>query len=52
MASRTRRLAGIAAAAFVISAAVPATNAAAALIPCQAVSQSTGSEVAVVLVGH
>jgi hypothetical protein len=52
MASRTRRLTGLAVAGLLISAAAPATSAlGASLAPCRAVSQSTGSEVAVVLEG-
>ena len=53
MLSRTRRFAAIAVTALVVSAGIPATTAGAALQTCQAaVSQSTGSETAVVIVGQ
>lgn len=52
MRSKTRRFIGMAAAVLAISGAIPATTAGAALIPCQATSQSTGSEVAIVLRGN
>lgn len=53
MLSKTKRLAAVATAALAISAVVPAASATAvAPAPCRAVSQSTGSEVAIVLVGH
>jgi hypothetical protein len=52
--SRTRRLVAVAAAAAAIAAAAPASRAVAdtAAGPCKVVSQSTGSEVAIVLVGN
>lgn len=53
MRSRTRRITGVTAAALAAFAAIPATPSGAAIRPCQAVvSQSTGSETAVVLEGH
>ena len=53
MLSRTKRFAGVAAAALAVSAGIPATTAGAAAGPCTAVvSQSTGSEVAILLEGH
>ena len=53
MHSRTKRLTGIATAVLALSAAVPAASASAlAVVPCRAVAQSTGSEVAIVLAGH
>lgn len=53
MLSKARRLAGVAAAVLAVSAGIPATPAGAAAGPCTAVvSQSTGSEVAIVLEGH
>lgn len=53
MRSRPRRLAGVTAAALAVFAAIPATPSGAAIRPCQAVvSQSTGSEIAIVLEGH
>lgn len=52
MLSKAKRLIGVAAAAVAVSAALPAPTAGAALAPCRAVSQSTGSEVAIVLEGQ
>lgn len=54
MALETRRLAAVVAAAAALSAAVPVTTAGATIAagPCRVVSQSTGSEVAIVLEGH
>lgn len=54
MAHKTKRLVAVAAAVAALSAAMPAATAGAALAagPCRAVSQSTGSEVAIVLEGH
>ncbi|HEV2757597.1 MAG TPA: hypothetical protein VG318_17675 [Actinomycetota bacterium] len=53
MLCRTRRAAATAAAVLTVAAGIAAPTAAAADGPCQAVaSQSTGSEVAVVLEGH
>lgn len=52
MFSKTRRLTGTIAMGLVISAGLPAPTAGAAPGTCNAVSRSTGSEVAVVLEGH
>ncbi len=52
MLSKTRRLTGMIATVLVISACIPITTAGAAPDICNAVSHSTGSEVAVVLEGH
>ena len=52
MLSKTRRVCGLVTAVLAVSAAIPATTAGAAWSPCTAVSQSTGSEVAVLLEGH
>lgn len=52
MLSRTKRLAVVAAAALAVSAGIPATTAGAATGPCMGVTHSTGSEVAILLVGH
>jgi hypothetical protein len=49
---KTRRYAASVAAVLAVSGAIPATTAAAAPDVCNAVSHSTGSEVAVVLEGH
>lgn len=51
MLSKAKRLTGLAATALAVSAALPAAPAGAALGPCTAVAQSTGSEVAVVVEG-
>lgn len=50
MLSRTKVFAGLTAVVAAVSAGVPAAGAAPS--PCQAVSQSTGSEVQVVVEGH
>ena len=53
MLSRTRRFAALAVTALAVSAGIPATAAGTAASPCRAVvSQSTGSEVAILLEGH
>jgi hypothetical protein len=53
MLSRTGRFAGVAAAVLAVTAGLPAGAAGAADGPCRAVvSQSTGSEVAILLEGH
>ena len=53
MLSKTKRFTGVVVAALIVSAGIPAGTAAATLAPCRAVvSQSTGSEVAIVLTGE
>jgi hypothetical protein len=52
MLSKTKRLTAVAAAAVALSAALPATSAGAVPGTCNAVTHSTGSEVAVLLEGH
>jgi hypothetical protein len=52
MLANTKRLTAVAAAVLALSAAIPVTSAGAVPEICNAVSHSTGSEVAVLLEGH